>query len=510
MRVESDRAAGRGERGVSVRRLVVVGSDAPLWLAAAALRRALAPAGIAVAAVALPSEAGAADIHATLPAIEALHNQIGIDEAVLLRGVRGAFTLGQNFVDATGAGQAPFLHSYGAHGTGIGGSDFFPHWVKARHHGLGVGIDDFSLTATAAHNGRLFLPDADSEKYARADYGYHLPAAAYAKSLMAIARHLGVEVTEAASVGAERDGRDVRALLLDGGRRVEGDLFVDATAGGLLLRSTPGMSFEAWQTPGDRMLSALAPRFAALPVYAEMRAGTAGWTGLIPAMAHTHVVHIWSSMAMSDDEAVDAAAAASGLPLDAVTIRPVQPGIAAELWAGNVVGIGEAGVVLDPVHGVALHALQLGIVHLLANFPADGDSHAARRAEYDRAMRSHLARVADFQAAHYALQHYAGPFWDAARAVPMSDELAHRIDFFGARGELAPFEDESLPPDSWRALFLGHGLMPEGWRPEIDRLPPEEVKAHFRKMLGFVREAVLRQPTHDALLARIVQRPAHG
>ncbi|HEY0597376.1 tryptophan 7-halogenase, partial [Sphingopyxis sp.] len=412
---------------MSVRRLVIVGRDAPLWLAAAALRRALAPAGIAVTAVALPSEASAADIHATLPAIEALHNQIGIDEAALLRGVRGAFTLGQNFVDATGAGQAPFLHSYGAHGTGINGSDFFPHWVKARHHGLGVGIDDFSLIATAAHHGRLFLPDADSKKYARADYGYHLPAAAYAKSLMAIARHLGVEIVPAASVGAERDGKDIRALLLDDGRRVEGDLFVDATADGLLLRGAPGMSFETWQTPGDRMLSALAPRFTALPVYAEMRAGTTGWTGLIPGMTHTHVVHIWSSTAISDDAAVEAAAAASGLPLDSVTIRSFAPGIAAELWAGNVVGIGEAGVILDPVHGLEFHALQLGIVHLLENFPADGGNYSSRRAEYNRTLRSHLARIADFQIAHYALQHYAGPFWDAARAAPMPDELAHRI-----------------------------------------------------------------------------------
>src|SRR3546814_7967928 len=76
---------------------------------------------------------------------------------------RGAFTLGQNFVDASGAGRPSFLHSYGAHGTAIDGGDFFPHWVRARHHGLGAGLDDFSLTASAALGGRLFFPDTDSE-----------------------------------------------------------------------------------------------------------------------------------------------------------------------------------------------------------------------------------------------------------------------------------------------------------------------------------------------------------
>jgi tryptophan halogenase len=492
----------------AVRDITLLGRDAPLWLAAAALRRALAPAGVTVKAVALPDENAPADIYSTLPAIEALHNQIGIDEAALLRGVRGAFTLGQNFVDASGAGRAPFLHSYGAFGTGINGSDFFPHWVKARRHGLGVGLDEFSLTATAAHNGRLFLPDEASEIYGRSDYGYHLPAVAYAKSLKAIALHLEVEVFETASVAVEREGDEIAALLLDDGRRVESALFADLTRDGLLREATGG-AFEAWLMPGDRMLTALAPRFAALPVYAEIRAGTDGWTGLFPSLTHTHVVNVFSSAATSDEAALNAAATASGLTFEAAMVRALAPGVASEPWAGNVIALGEAACSFDPIHGLGLHGLQLGIVHLLGVYPAEGDSYAARRAEYNRIMRSHFARVADFQTAHHTLQNYVGPFWKAARAVPLSDELAHMIDFFRARGELAPQEDESLPPDSWRALFTGHGIVPESWRPAVDRVPPDEVTVHFRKMLGFVREQVLRQPTHDAYLARILQRP-HG
>lgn len=492
----------------AVRDITLLGRDAPLWLAAAALRRALAPAGVTVKAVALPNEVGPADLYPTLPAIEALHNQIGIDEAALLRGVRGAFTLGQNFVDASGAGQAPFLHSYGAFGTGINGGDFFPHWVKARRHGLGVGLDDFSLTATAAHNGRLFLPDEDSEVFGRSDYGYHLPASAYAKSLKAIARHLGVEIFEGESVVVERGDDGIAALVLNDGGRVESALFADLTREGLL-RDALGGAFETWAMPGDRMLTALAPRFVALPVYAEIRAGADGWTGLFPGLTHTHVLHVFSSAATSDEAAVHAAATASGLTLEVPTIRALAPGVATAPWTGNVIGLGEAACSFDPMHGLGLHGLQLGIVHLLGVYPAEGESYVARRAEYNRIMRSHLARVADFQTAHHGLQNYAGPFWDAARALPVSDELAHMIDVFRARGELAPQEDESLPPDSWRALFTGHDIVPESWRPAVDRVPPDEVKVHLRKILGFVREQVLRQPTHDAYLAHIMQR-AHG
>ena len=40
----------------------------------------------------------------------------------------------------------PFLHAYGSAGTQIEGQDFFAYWLKARRFGLGVGLEDFSLT----------------------------------------------------------------------------------------------------------------------------------------------------------------------------------------------------------------------------------------------------------------------------------------------------------------------------------------------------------------------------
>jgi len=483
--------------------VAILGRDAPLWLAAAALRRALAPAGVEVCAVALPGDATPGDVWRAWPGIEALHERIGIDEAALLRTARGAFTLGQSIVDASGAGQAPLLLAHGAFGTAVAGEDFFAHWVRARQRGLSAGLDDFSLTATAARQGRLFLPDTESARYGRADYGYHLPAAGYAKSLKAIAAHLGVRVFEAGAAAAERDGEGIAALRLDDGTRVEAALFVDATREGALLRGVLGEAFARWEAPGAHMLTALAPRGATVPPGAEVRAGADGWTGLYPTLTHVHVAHV--GRGASDEEALRTAAAASGLELEAVAVRAVAPGFARRPWIGNVVAVGEAAAAFDPLHGFALHGLQLGLVHLIACLPADG-AMAARRAEYNRLMAMHVARVRDFEVAYFALQRHAGPFWDAARALPRSAELDHLIALFRARGEVAPQEGESLPPDAWRALFTGLGIVPEGWRPAADRLPPDTAAAHFRAMLGFVRERVLRQPTHDAVLARIARR----
>lgn len=487
-----------------IRKVVVAGRDAALWLAAGTVQKALGAAGVSVEAVELPSQLSPSDVFATLPPLEALHNQLRIDERVLLRTTGGSFTLGQNFADAAGAA-APFLHAYGSAGTQIEGQDFFAYWLKARRFGLGAGLEDFSLTAAAARQGRLLIPDDESERYGRSDYGYHLPAIAYVRTLKALAIYHGV--TAHAAEGFEpvlAKSGTISALALDGARRIEGDFFIDASgAQAELIGAVLTVASESWHGyfPTDTVVAASGPRLASVPVYAEIRASGQGWTGLYPTAARTYVRHAYSREVSSDDEAI-AAAAASGIALSDAVVRTVHPRRRATAWERNCVAIGEAACVFDTVHDVGLHAVQLGLVNLLACFPAS-DDFGAQRVEYNRVMRSSFERIRDFQSAHYACAHYAGPYWTRAKDAGLSAELAHRIALFAARGEIAPMEDETFQPESWRALFTGHGLVPASWLPTIDCTSPETMKGEFRRMLGFVKEQVLRAPQHDAYLAQI-------
>jgi tryptophan halogenase len=487
-------------------RVVILGRDTALWLAAGVLARALKPSGITVDAIELPSTLTPADVAVALPPLEALHNQLRITEADLLRATGGAFSLGQNFAEPGGAAPA-FLHAYGSVGAAIEGHDFFAYWLKARHFGLAVGLEDFSLTAAAARQGRMMIPDDDTEIYGRCDYGYHLPALAYAAVLKGAAlRHLaGAHQAHAAQAELDSDTGTIRALTLGDGRRIEGDLFIDATgAQAELIGAALTVGSESWHGyfPADAVISASGPRLASIPAYAEIRATANGSTAIYPTAARTHVHHAYSRELMSDDEAFAQAGAIAGLGLDDGIVRTVHHRRRANAWERNCVAIGEAACVFDPVHGVGLHAIQLGLVNLLACFPA-GASYAAQRAEYNRLTRSSFERVRDFQSAHYASARYAGAFWDRAKEASLSPELAHRIALFEARGEIAPMEEESFAPDSWRMLFTGHGLEPASWLPAIDRTSPDAMKAQFRRMLGFVREQVLRQPTHHDYLALI-------
>lgn len=491
----------------SISNVVIVGRDAPLWLSACVMQSALGAAGVKVTAVELPSLLCPHDAYATLPALEALHHRLRIEEATLLATTGGSFSLGQNFVDVSRATPA-FFHAYGSYGAPIDHKAFLPYWLKARGFGLQVALEDFSLTAAAARHGRMLIPDAATETYGRTDYAYHLPAIAYVRSLKKLAMHRGVTVLDAAAVHPmlDPDNGAIVAVETGEGRRVEGQFFIDASgAEARLIGAALGVWRESWREhfATDRVLVSSGVRFASIPPYAEVRAWSNGWVGLYPSQARTHITQAYSSSLCSDDEAMQAAVKVSGVSLPEAAVRVVDPGRRVTAWERNCVAIGEAACVFDPVHGVDLQAVQIGLVHLLSLFPVHGD-FAAERAEYNRSSQLAFERIRDFQLAHYVANRYAhSSFWTHARNATVPPELMHKIETFKARGEVPLYENETFALDSWQAMLIGHGVAPQTFDPTIDLTPPETMKHEFRRILGFIRDKVQEQTSHDFYLHSI-------
>lgn len=488
-------------------RVVVMGRDVDLWLCVNAIGRALGPAGVSVIAIELPTRLRPSEISATQPPLEALHSKLGIREPSLIRATAGSFSFGQNFVAGSRVGRTVnFFHAWGAYGAPIDGGAFFPCWLKATRYGLKVSFQEFCLTAVAAKNGRMLLPDEATSAFGRTDYGYHLQTIAYAGHLKSTAANLGVKIYEAQKGLVERDeAGSIAALIIDGSLRIEGELFVDATGpDAILIGRSLEVPSESWREyfSVDRVLIARAPPFTQTPPFAEIRVTGAGWTALHPNQAATGVLHAYSSECSSDEAALESASAAAAVKLADVSFHAVNPCLRSQVWEGNCVAVGGSACVLDPIHDVDIHALQLGIVHLLSLFPVTGQ-FAAERAEYNRTMRSHYDRIRDFQCAFYALAPFESEFWRQARGRSVPQTLAHKIATFRARGQIAPMEDETFPPDSWQAIFTGLGVASESWPPTIDRIPPNRFREEFHRTLEFIKAKVVEQPTHDGYLDSI-------
>lgn len=488
-----------------ISKVVIAGRDASAWLAANALMRAFGRTGLKVEVVELPSLLRAQDVLTSLPALEALHRLLGFDEYAILKAASGTYSLGQSFANFSGAA-APFFHPYGAHGVGIGRHPFMPFWIRARQSGMNVALEDFSLTAAAAKQGRFFLPNDETRLFDPCDYAYHLKAAPYVQYLKAQALRRGVEVQAARLIDAKLDEETghITGLVTGDGREITGDLFIDATgAESLLLGGALKVPFESWADnfPGNRVLAVSGERLKTLPPYSQVRALSKSCLHLAPLQDRTCLLHVYHDAEMPDQEALETAAVISNLRLgsDAV-VSALNIGRRVRTWEKNCIAIGEAACVLDPIDNASLQVVQLGLAHLIDLFPID-EHQSNEAAEYNEQVGTGQVRIRDFQLAHYKLNRIDNePLWNRLRDMPVPDTLAYKIELFKSRGTVALYEDETFLLDSWLAIFTGHGLMPRSYDPVIDMVPQDEVIRNFQGALGFIKKQVQDMSSHDAFI----------
>ena len=123
---------------------------------------------------------------------------------------------------------------------------------------------------------------------------------------------------------------------------------------------------------------------------------------------------------------------------------------------------------------------------------------------YNEELAGTRARVADFTAQHFRLNARTGePFWDAARAAPVSAELAAKIDLFAARGMFAHYNHEAHVEDSWALVMAGHGVTPRSFDPQALLTEDQALMAEFQRQLRAVASDVHAMDTHAEALGKM-------
>lgn len=503
MRGEPVRGGAYAGGGVTsgVRRVVVVGRDAALWLTALALHRALGRTGVAVEAVELPSLLREVDVYSAVPSLAGLHRLLGFDEAALLRACSGVPVLGQRFAGWSRS-HPDFIHAYDTGRIAFDDVDFLQYWISARGQGLKVAFEDFSPGAAAAKQGRVAAPDAGPGALPPPASGRHLDAKAYADFAKRRALAGGVMHRSGMLASVDRMGDRIAAMTLEGGDAVTGDLFIDASGSeAALIGDMPGAEFESWSEwlGVDRVVASSAPALRPMPAFAQIAAFSAGWIGLFPLRDRTGVIMSFKSGPLSDEDMLRAAAGITGLrPEGDAVAAPLAPGMRRRSWIGNCVAIGDAAAALEPLDAVQLHFIHVGISNLVALFPVSSDRMPEAQA-YSDAVARHASNVRDFQIAHYRLNGRVGePFWDGARAAVGPPGLDAKIGLFASRGLVSLYDDEAFQEQNWAANFIGHGLIPRAHDPLVDRMPPEEQIESIKRLLGSIAHEVRTMPTIEA------------
>jgi tryptophan halogenase len=490
-------------------RIVIVGGGTAGWMAAAALAQFLQGARAAKIVVIESSQIGTVGVgEATLPTIRGFNQALGIDEIDFIRKTQATFKLGIEFVDWCRPGRA-FFHPFAPYGAPMNAAAFHHLWLRSRQLGDVTELGEYCLPVMMARLGRFAQPAISSKApFGAFSYAFHFDAALYARYLRDYALARGVTRMDRTIVDVllRDDDGGIKAVVVDGGEHVAGDLFVDCSGfRGLLIEGALRTGYDDWTRwlPCDRAVAVPCESRVDPSPYTRATALDAGWGWRIPLQHRTGNGYVYCSRYISDDEAASVLHnRLEGQALAEPNFLRFTTGQRRKFWNKNCVALGLAGGFIEPLESTSIALIQSGISKLLTFFP-NRSIEAVDVDEANRLMGEEFERIRDFIILHYkATQRTDTQLWRNCGAMEVPETLARKIALFRSRGHIVRYAEESFEDSSWLTMYAGFEMLPERYDPRADDVDEQVLRRNMRQMREVIAATAGMAPLHGDFIAR--------
>ena len=493
------------EQQPGVKKVVIAGGGTAGWVAAAALSKRLQ--GLVQVVLVESEDIGTVGVgESTIPPVQLFHNLLGIDEQEFMRATDATFKLGISFENWGRLGDK-YMHPFGTTGKGSFLADFQHYYLHGRALGVTAPLGDYCYELQAALAGKF-----GKSSNSMISYAYHLDAGRYARFLRRFSEAQGAVRIEGkiAQVQQHING-DIRALVLESGEEVTGDLFIDCTGfRALLIEQTLHSGFERWDhwLPCNKAAVVQTAPGANLPPYTRAIAHDSGWQWRIPLQHRVGNGLVYASDYLSDAAACDRLLSnLEGAPLFEPRVLSYQTGRRKQFWLKNCVALGLASGFIEPLESTSIYLFMNGVIRLLRLFPFNGVSQPLID-EYNQQSIGELEKIRDFIILHYnQTERSDSDFWNYCRTMPIPDSLAHRIELFRASAHAFQTGDEMFRLESWTHVMLGQRLTPRSYHQLVAGLPPQQLQAHLQQIRDTISHAVARLPQHSEFIRQYCQAP---
>lgn len=490
----------RGENDKPIKRIVIVGGGSAGWMTAALMSKFFG--GFYNIELIESEEIGTIGVgEATIPSIKLFNSLLEIDERHFMRKTMGTFKLGIEFVDWGAHGQS-YVHGFGKLGWDINWIHMYQYWLKANASGRAGTLDQYSVNTLACRENKFSHTNSATAGDPQGDiaYAYHFDASLYAALLKEEAERRGVRRTEGTITHASLRPDDgfIKAVHLNNGAEITGDLFIDCSGvRALLIGETLGSSYESWShwLFSDRALAVQSENTGVLTPYTRSTAYASGWQWRIPLQHRTGNGMVYSSEHMSDDEAgVSLRTNVTGNLLAEPRLIKFKPGRRRESWVKNCVAVGLSSGFLEPLESTSIHLIQTAIMRIIAMFPSQRFDQIEID-EYNRHTQHEFDRVRDFIIAHYKVtQRGDSPMWRRYQAMDIPETLKMRLDHFGNNGKLHKLNEGLFGEGSWVQVLIGQGLIPRRYDVNVDMQPEHKIENYLNGVREHVRALVRKMP----------------
>ena len=349
-----------------IEKLVVVGGGTAGWLTAgriAAYHQVKRNPDLEVILVESPDVPIVGVGEGTWPTMRSTLAALGISETEFIRECQATFKQGAKFAGwKTGRPEDFYYHPL-VLPVGFGKSDLTPYWQST-----GKDFSSsvcFQQSLCEQHRAPKTLQTPEFEGIA--NYAYHLDAGSFARLLQKhCVDRLGVKHLYANVLDVEFNAAGfINGLVIDGGRQLSGDLFVDCTGSKALLI---GQHLNAKQTScsdvlfGDRATVIQVPYSDGQTEIASQTIGSAlpaGWVWDIGLQNRRGVGYVWSSQYTSEEQAVNQfdqylAQQGDDYSLSSVRTLKLANSYRKTPWVKNCIAVGLSAGFIEPLEASSL------------------------------------------------------------------------------------------------------------------------------------------------------------
>jgi tryptophan halogenase len=298
---------------------------------------------------------------------------------------------------------------------------------------------------------KAFMRGPDGAPIINMHLGFHLENKKLVAALEVVAREVGVEFIDAKIQGAEKGPEGISAVILEDGRRLVADFYVDASGfKSLLLGKTleePFVSFGKslfcdraivgnWERPTGMILP-----------YTTAETMDSGWCWRIDHENHVNRGYVYSSAEISDEAAREELVKKNPgiVPWDHVV--KFRSGRYQREWVGNVLAVGNAGGFVEPLESSSLMMVCWNCETMVTCLEHSGlNPTPSMRRLYNKAVTSTWDQLRDFLALHYHTNtRLETPFWKKARAETDISGIRELMEFYDENGPTGMARDALAP-----------------------------------------------------------------
>lgn len=258
-------------------------------------------------------------------------------------------------------------------------------------------------------------------------HAYHFDQALAGKWLRSKAKAIATIDDQVQTVERHAETGNILSLGLEGGTRVEADLFVDCTGFRRALIGPMGGNWVSYR--GTLPVNRAIPFWLDIPDGEEIEPCTlawaqgAGWMWKIPTQGRYGCGYVFSDAHVTPDQAKAEIESVLGHPIEVRNDIRIDAGRLDRQWIGNCVALGLSSSFLEPLEATSIHGTVVQLMLLSSVLPNPDDR---ARLAFNASAARQVDDFRDFIRLHYVSERRDTPFWqDVAGALP--DRLAERL-----------------------------------------------------------------------------------